>query len=632
MNIEKFCEKYNFGKVINISKISGGLMHKMFKVETDKGVYCIKVLNSEVMARSEAYGNFVVSELVSNLAKKNGIPVSSALDIDGNYLTKLDDMYYMAFDYVNGKTLKDDEITIEHCKKIGNVLAHIHLLDYKEIGLQPNIVKYKRLYDWESYINNPNFSKMSYKNLFMKNYRKYNSILKRANERFNATNINQTICHSDMDPKNVMWNNDNPIIIDWECAGVANPERELLENALCWSGFLSNNFSEEKFTAIFKEYFKYRNIENSEWYDVICGNLVGRFDWIKYNLERSLGIISNDEEEMKLAENEVVKTIDEINRYLDFIGDMYDIIIKLTTKETENYDSVMQKIVDSNEILKGKQYNLITAGFTNTIYSVDNYIIRICTNLRNEERFVTEINFYKENKDNNGIPKLYVWDTTKSVVPYYYEIIEKVAGKTLYELWGILSDIERRKIAIQIIDILKPFHTKEVKGYEFLEMLKTKILCLKDRCNLDGEMFNDLIEICCKYFKENKFGLIHGDLHFDNFMFDGTNLHLLDFERCMVAPIDYDFRIFSVSRFVPWLWASGKTDMITVPSDYQTLMDMIIDNYPELNEIQYIRERLDFYSIMELLDNYKNIKSEDRMNEVRILIKKLKTDEKKLDK
>lgn len=632
MNIEKFCEKYNFGKVINISKISGGLMHKMFKVETDKGVYCIKVLNSEVMERSEAYGNFVVSELVSNLAKKNGIPVSSALDIDGNYLTKLDDMYYMAFDYVNGKTLKDDEITIEHCKKIGNVLAHIHLLDYKEIGLQPNIVKYKRLYDWESYINNPNFSKMSYKNLFMKNYRKYNSILKRANERFNATNINQTICHSDMDPKNVMWNNDNPIIIDWECAGVANPERELLEDALCWSGFLSNNFSEEKFTAIFKEYFKYRNIENIEWYDVICGNLVGRFDWIKYNLERSLGIISNDEEEMKLAENEVVKTIDEINRYLDFIGDMYDIIIKLTTKETENYDSVMQKIVDSNEILKGKQYNLITAGFTNTIYSVDNYIIRICTNLRNEERFVTEINFYKENKDNNGIPKLYVWDITKSVVPYYYEIIEKVAGKTLYELWGILSDIEIRKIAIQIIDILKPFHTKEVKGYEFLEMLKTKILFLKDKCNLDDEMFNDLIEICCKYFKENKFGLIHGDLHFDNFMFDGTNLHLLDFERCMVAPIDYDFRIFSVSRFVPWLWASGKTDMITVPSDYQTLMDMIIDNYPELNKIPYIRERLDFYSIMELLDNYKNTKSEDRMNEVRILIKKLKTDEKKLNK
>ena len=65
-----------------------------------------------------------------------------------------------------------------------------------------------------------------------------------------------------MDPKNVMWNNDNPIIIDWECAGIANPCIELLEVALCWSGFLSNNFNEEKFSAIFKEYSKYRSIDN----------------------------------------------------------------------------------------------------------------------------------------------------------------------------------------------------------------------------------------------------------------------------------------------------------------------------------------------------------------------------------
>ncbi len=627
MNIEKFCDKFGLGKVTNITKISGGLMHKMFKVKTDKGIYCVKVLNPEVMSRKEAYGNFVVSESVSNLAKKNGIPVSSALDIDGNYLTKLDDMYYMVFDYVEGKALKDDEITALHCKKIGNVLAHIHSLDYKEIGLEPNIVEYTRLYDWESYINNSNFNKMPYKNVFLKNYKKYNSMLKRANERFNASNNNQTICHSDMDPKNVMWNNDNPIIIDWECAGVANPERELLEDALCWSGFLSNNFSEEKFIAMFKEYSKYRNIEDIAWYDVICGNLVGRFGWLKYNLERSLGIVSNDEEEMKLAENEVIKTIDEINRYLDLIGDMYDIITKLTIKETENYDSAMQQIVDSNEILKGKQFKLMTAGFTNTIYSVDNYIIRICTDSKNEERFENEINFYKENKDNNGIPKLYVSDTTKGVVPYYYEVIEKVSGKTLYELWGLLSDIERRKIVIKIIDILKPFHSTEVKGYEFLEILKTKVLYLKDKCNLDDELFNDLIDMCYKYFKENTFGLIHGDLHFDNFMFDGTSLHLLDFERYMVAPIDYDFRIFSKYNSQPYLWASCKTDMLTVESDYQDLMSMFLENYKELNEIPYINERLEFYSIIESLENYKSTKNEERMQEVREKIKKLKFDE-----
>lgn len=335
MNIEKFCKKYGFGDIVNISKLSGGLMHKMFKVETVKGIYCVKVLNPEVMSREEAYNNFVVSESVSNLAKKNGIPVSSALQVSGNYLTKMDNIYYMVFDFVNGKTLKDDEITVIHCKKIGNILAHIHSLDYKEIGLKPNIVVYKRLYDWQSYINNPNFNKMSYKNIFIKNYKKYNSILKQANEMFNKSNINQTICHSDMDPKNVMWDNGNPIIIDWECAGVANPERELLEDALCWSGFLSDNFSEDKFFAMFKEYFKYRKVDNVDWYLVICGNLVGRFGWLKYNLERSLGIVSNDEEEMNIAAIEVIKTINEINRYLELSETMYDIIHKLTSKSSK---------------------------------------------------------------------------------------------------------------------------------------------------------------------------------------------------------------------------------------------------------------------------------------------------------
>ena len=628
MNIEKFCERYDLGKIQNISRLFGGLMHKIFKVETDKGIYCIKVLNSEVMARKEAFNNFVVSESIANLAKQNGIPASSALNMEGNYLTKLDDIYYMVFDFVDGKILKDENITIEHCKKIGNILAHIHSLDYKEIGLKPNVVKYKRLYNWESYIDNPNFDKMSYKNVYLKNYKKYNSILKRANERFNESNKNQAICHSDMDPKNVIWNKDNPIIIDWECAGLANPEKELLEDALGWSGFLSNNFSEEKFMAMFKEYSKYRSIDNIEWFDIICGNLVGRFDWLKYNLERSLGIIANDEEEIKLAENEVIKTIDEINRYLDLIGDMYDIIIKLTTKKTENYDSVVQKIIDNNVILKDKQFELITAGFTNTIYSVDNYIVRICIDSKNEERFENEVNFYKENKDNNGIPKLYVSDTKKSVVPYYYEILEKVSGKTLYELWYRLSDSERIKIVIQIIDILKPFHSKEVKGYDFLEMLKTKILYLKDKCNLDNELFNDLINMCYKYFKKNTFGLIHGDLHFDNFMYDGTNLHLLDFERCMVAPIDYDFRIFSKYNSQPYLWASAKTDMLTVESDYQDLMSIFLENYKELNEIPYINERLDFYSIIESLENYKNTKNKERLDEVKEKIMKLKGSEK----
>ena len=84
MNIDKLCTLINIGKVENISKITGGLMHKMFRVETDKGIYCIKVLNPEVMNRSDAYNNFIISETISNIAKDNSIPVSNALLINNN--------------------------------------------------------------------------------------------------------------------------------------------------------------------------------------------------------------------------------------------------------------------------------------------------------------------------------------------------------------------------------------------------------------------------------------------------------------------------------------------------------------------------------------------------------------------
>ena len=624
MNIEKFCKIYNFGQVEKITQIFGGLMHKMYKVETDKSVYCVKILNPEIMKREEAYNNFIISESVSNLAKKNGIPVSSALEIDGEYLKELDGYYYMIFDFIEGKTLKDDEITIEHCKKIGKELANIHMLNYKELGLTPNTIKGKEIYDWKSYIDNQNFDKMTYKELFLRNYKKFNSILKRVNERFNESNNNQTLCHSDMDPKNVIWNNDNPIIIDWECAGIANPERELLETALCWSGFLTNNFSKEKFITMFEEYSKYRNRIDIEWFNIICGNLIGRFNWLKYNLERSLGIVSDEIEEMKLAENEVIKTIDEINRYLELIGTMNDSINKIITESNKKYDSIIQRIIDRNELLKGEKFEPIIEGFTNTSYLVKDYVVKICTNPNNEKRFTNEMNFYNENKYCQGIPKLLVSDTTKKVVPYYYEIIEKVYGKTLYELWYKLSNDEKKKILIQIIEILKQFHLKDANGYDFSEKLRKKILYLKKECNLSEELFNDLIDICYKYFKENQFGLIHGDLHFDNFVFNGTDLYLLDFENCMVAPIDYDFKIFSIYDSKPYLWASCKTDMLTVESDYEDFMNLLLENYEELSKISFINERLEFYSIIELLENYKETKNEEIINEVYSKVRRLK--------
>ena len=63
--IKKFCEENRLGNPMHVSKLTGGLMHKMFKVETNKGIYAIKMLNQEVIKRETSYSNFVLSETLA---------------------------------------------------------------------------------------------------------------------------------------------------------------------------------------------------------------------------------------------------------------------------------------------------------------------------------------------------------------------------------------------------------------------------------------------------------------------------------------------------------------------------------------------------------------------------------------
>lgn len=237
MNFDKICEKFNLGNVFNIEKLTGGLMHKIYKVETEFGIYAIKILNPEVMKRPTAFNNFVVSEKISNFAKDNKIPVSSAKIYNGNFIIEFEGNYYMIFDFVDGKILNDDEIEILHCEKIGKILGQIHNLDYHKLELDETIKKDIYSIDWQKLYQLAKENNISYLYLLEENIYKYDSLFINSLKNFNDSNDTITICHKDMDPKNVMWKNNNPIIIDWEFAGLSNPHRELVEDALCWSGF-----------------------------------------------------------------------------------------------------------------------------------------------------------------------------------------------------------------------------------------------------------------------------------------------------------------------------------------------------------------------------------------------------------
>ena len=79
-NIHALMDQCGLGEIEGeILPVSGGLMHKMFKVQTTTGTYAVKCLNPEIMSRPDAMKNYSEAERVERILEDNGIPVVAAL-------------------------------------------------------------------------------------------------------------------------------------------------------------------------------------------------------------------------------------------------------------------------------------------------------------------------------------------------------------------------------------------------------------------------------------------------------------------------------------------------------------------------------------------------------------------------
>ena len=271
-------------------------------------------------------------------------------------------------------------------------------------------------------------------------------------------------------------------------------------------------------------------------------------------------------------------------------------------------EGIINKIIEQNKDLFGdiNSVEKINVGFTNTIYIVnDKYVVKICSNLDNEKSFKKEIDFYNANKDNNLIPKLYYYNTNKEAVPYYYEIIEKIEGTSLYNVWYKLKEDEREDIIRQLCDAMKMFHSNKGDYYDWAE--KTKEL-FTERYNKTKEINyfskeeQELLEKAYskfdEYLKSDEIVLVHNDLHFDNIFYNNGKIKLIDFERSVYAPRDFEFNILYSMIRKPWKFASEETEKYTKLEDYENIMKYIEKYYPEIIHIDNLYKRLAIYDII----------------------------------
>lgn len=311
--IEILLERCKLGKVLESpTRVSGGLLNRMYKVKTVNGTYAIKLLNPEVMKRDNAKSNHIFAETVSNIAKDNGVSCLPAKVFDNEVLQQVKDYYFLVFDWFNGRAIQDEELTVEKCKKVAKELSKLHKIDYTELKEKCKAYYDTNEVDWNFYLEKINNKLL--KDLLTKNIDKFRELDKQAIKSLNVISKNMVISHRDLDLPNILWNKEeNPVMIDWESSGLINPSMEVIDTAWNWSGG-QKYFDKDKFQTFVKTY-KENGGNLSDYADALKANFKAKFGWLEYNLKRVTGIECVDEEERELGEKEVARSIDEINKF-----------------------------------------------------------------------------------------------------------------------------------------------------------------------------------------------------------------------------------------------------------------------------------------------------------------------------
>lgn len=330
--MEELIKECNLGTTIkSIVKITGGLSHRMYKVVTDKGTYAIKELNSGIMKKDTAYSNFLFAEKFTDLAKANGIPAIGTIKIGNDIMKKIDNKYYMIFEWIEGTILKSEDIEEKHSEIVGKLLAKIHNIDSSSIDDDNRKHINTKMYDWNEYISIASEQNKPYFQLYKDNIDLLYDLNKKSKEAIEYANNNLVISHRDLDRKNIMWQGYNPYIIDWEASGYINPTLELIQVAWYWSGGDIEKIDYNKFEKVIKSYKEnYNGYIDSNIDVLIHADIYSGLEWIDYNLRRSLCIGHDyDEEEIHLAENEVIQSINEIKYNVSQFNKMIEILKKV---------------------------------------------------------------------------------------------------------------------------------------------------------------------------------------------------------------------------------------------------------------------------------------------------------------
>ena len=282
---------------------------------------------------------------------------------------------------------------------------------------------------------------------------------------------------------------------------------------------------------------------------------------------------------------------------------------------------IVEKIFESHGLGKVKSVANIEIGFTNKVYLVnDSFILKVCEDKSNEQKFETEVFFYNFFKDKIPVPKIKVFDKSKNIYGKFFMIYPKIEGDNLYAKWHLLNNEQRKIIIKQLCDILKVINKSPYDEFlqkfdvnfsdnwhdKILNQIQNSLKKIEEKKLLSPEfikVIKKFVDDNHNVLKEEKPALVYWDAHFDNILVQETKIvGILDFERTEVSSLDFVLDIVKRMVEYPKKYMSEKFEKFAKKEDYAHLLDWFQEFYPELFGFENLDKMLDLYAVEHDLD------------------------------
>jgi thiamine kinase-like enzyme len=313
-HIKTICYHFDLGTPIQApTREHGGLLHIMWRLDTDKGSYAIKQLSKDINLKNEqVIKNYELSEKIASRFSALGIPAVHAVKNNSQYIFMIDGTGFLVYPWVDAKALDQHAVSEHHALKIAEILAKMHCLNLDEPEItQPEFYTHTNQKILELLDKSENFNCP-----FAKDLRKNQKNILAANESYlkaiPTLKTHIILSHGDLDQKNVLWDSsNNPILIDWEAACKINPTYDIISTAFNWSG-ITSNFDKALFFKMIGVYQKAGGVINKDHVVAACYGSFSWIGWLAYNIERSCAL--GESEHRNIGIEQVSQTLAAILR------------------------------------------------------------------------------------------------------------------------------------------------------------------------------------------------------------------------------------------------------------------------------------------------------------------------------